>query len=79
MALVEKEFLQRDNPRAGDFKAPPFLPRNKTKGLGLERLGGERYLSQQFMQQEWDHIWTKTWQMVTRVDDLAETRRLLCS
>jgi len=72
MPLVEAEFLQRENPTEGTFRAPPFLPRAKTKGMDLERLGGERYLSQEFMQAEWDHIWTKTWQLATRVDDFEE-------
>ena len=72
MSLVEKEFLARENPRSGSFKAPPFLPRAKNKDLGLERLDGERYLSREFMQAEWEHIWTKTWQLVTRVDDFEE-------
>ncbi len=72
MGKVELEFLNREHPRAGDFKAPPFLPRARTKGLGLERLDGERYLTKEFMQAEWDHIWTKTWQLVTRVEDFPE-------
>lgn len=72
MGQVEREFIQRDNPRAGDFKAPPFLPRIKIKDLGLERLGGERYLDRDFMQQEWDTIWTKTWQLGVRLDELAD-------
>jgi phenylpropionate dioxygenase-like ring-hydroxylating dioxygenase large terminal subunit len=72
MGKVELEFLNREHPRAGDFKAPPFLPRARTKGLGLERLDGERYLTKEFMQAEWDHIWTKTWQLVARVEDFPE-------
>ncbi|NKB98906.1 MAG: Rieske 2Fe-2S domain-containing protein [Pseudomonadales bacterium] len=72
MALVEREFIARENQRVADFKAPPFLPRVKSKGLGLERLGGERYLSQEFMRAEWETIWTKTWQLVTRTDDFEE-------
>ncbi|MDH3643050.1 MAG: aromatic ring-hydroxylating dioxygenase subunit alpha [Gammaproteobacteria bacterium] len=72
MAQVELEFINRENPRTGEFKAPPFIPRAKTKGLGLERLDGERYLSGDFMQEEWQHIWTKTWQLVARADDFEE-------
>ena len=72
MGIVEQEFVRRENPRTGEFKAPPFLPRAKTKGLGLERLDGERYLSKEFMQAEWQHIWTKTWQLGVRLDDFEE-------
>ena len=72
MGVVEQEFIERENPRQGEFKAPPFIPRAKTKGLGLERLDGERYLSAEFMQAEWEHIWTKTWQLAARLDDFEE-------
>lgn len=72
MGRVEHEFLKRPNPRSGQFKAPPFLPRTKYKGLGLERLDGQRYLSPEFMQREWQHVWTKTWQLVTRINDFEE-------
>ncbi len=72
MGQVEKEFIQRDNPCEGEFKAPPFLPRAKQKSLGLDRLDGERYLTSEFMQAEWDSIWTKTWQLGVRADDLDE-------
>lgn len=72
MGKVEREFLDRANAREGSFRAPPFLPRTKVRGLGLERLDGQRYLTNEFMQAEWRHIWTKTWQLVTRVADFDE-------
>ncbi|MGI9327627.1 MAG: aromatic ring-hydroxylating oxygenase subunit alpha [Pseudomonadales bacterium] len=72
MANVEREFLERIDPREGEFKAPPFIPRLKNADLGLEKLEGERYYSPAFMKAEWDKIWTKTWQLVARVDELAE-------
>jgi phenylpropionate dioxygenase-like ring-hydroxylating dioxygenase large terminal subunit len=72
MGKVEREFLSRANPRAGHFRAPPFLPRARNKGLGLERLEGQRFLSGEFMQAEWRHVWTKTWQLVNRVADFEE-------
>jgi phenylpropionate dioxygenase-like ring-hydroxylating dioxygenase large terminal subunit len=72
MAKIEREFLERANPRTGDFKAREFMPRVKSADIGLERIGGERFYTQEFMQAEWDHVWTKTWQVATRVSDLAE-------
>ncbi|HIG43120.1 MAG: aromatic ring-hydroxylating dioxygenase subunit alpha [bacterium] len=72
MATIEKEFLKRPNPRTGDFKAPPFIPRIKQVDIGLEKLDGKRYYSPEFMKAEWDKIWTKTWQLATRVDDFSE-------
>ncbi len=52
MATIEKEFLKRSNPRTGDFKAPPFIPRIKQVDIGLEKLDGKRYYSPEFMQAE---------------------------
>ena len=72
MAQIERDFLERPEPTERAFKAPPFIPRIKNKDLGLERLDGERYFSPAFMNAEWDKIWTKTWQLVTRVDDFDE-------
>jgi len=71
MAKIEQEFMDRPNPRTGEFKAKPFLPRIKINDIGLDRIGGERFFTRKFMQAEWEHVWTKTWQLATRVDDLA--------
>jgi phenylpropionate dioxygenase-like ring-hydroxylating dioxygenase large terminal subunit len=73
VAQIEQEFLERPDPRDGDFKAPPFIPRIKNADLGFEKLQGERYYSPEFMQAEWENIWTKTWQLVARVDEFEET------
>jgi phenylpropionate dioxygenase-like ring-hydroxylating dioxygenase large terminal subunit len=43
-----------------------------SRNLGLERLDGERYLSADFMQAEWENIWTKTWQLGAHLDDFDE-------
>lgn len=72
MAQIEREFLERPEPTERQFKAPPFIPRIKNADLGLEKLDGERYYSPAFMKAEWDKIWTKTWQLVARVDEFTE-------
>lgn len=72
MAKIEQDFLERSGPRGGDFKAPPFIPRIRNADLGLEKLAGERYYSLEFMRAEWENIWTKTWQLVARVDEFSE-------
>lgn len=72
MAQIERDFLDRPDPTEREFKAPPFIPRKQNKDLGLSKLDGERYFSPEFMQQEWEKIWTKTWQLVTRVDEFDE-------
>ncbi|GGD80604.1 aromatic ring-hydroxylating oxygenase subunit alpha [Croceicoccus mobilis] len=35
-------------------------------------LAGERYTSRAFMQAEWDNVWTKSWLVTIRADDIAE-------
>lgn len=35
-------------------------------------LTGERYTSRQFMSQEWENVWTKTWLITIREDDIPE-------
>jgi phenylpropionate dioxygenase-like ring-hydroxylating dioxygenase large terminal subunit len=72
VAAIEQEFMQRDDPRLGEFKAPPFIPRRGNADLGLEKIDGERFHSPEFMQAEWDTIWTKTWQLAARVDEFDE-------
>ena len=72
MAKIEREILARENPRTGKFKAPAFIPRIKNADLGLEKLPGERFYSPEFMRAEWEHIWTKTWQLVIRLDEFSE-------
>ena len=72
MAQIERDILERQNPTEGEFIAPPFIPRVKHVDLGLEKLDGERYFSPAFMQAEWERIWTKTWQLVARVDEFSE-------
>lgn len=72
MAQIEREFLERPEPTERAFKTPPFMPRVKNVDLGLEKLDGERYFSPAFMKAEWDKIWTKTWQLVARVDEFDE-------
>lgn len=70
MAKVENEFLARENPTLRDFQAKPFLPRRPIPDLGFARVDGARFYSTDFMQQEWQHIWTKTWQIAARVSEL---------
>lgn len=72
MAQIERDFLEQLEPLERKFIAPPFIPRARNADLGLEKLEGERYYSPAFMKAEWDKIWTKTWQLVARVDEFSE-------
>lgn len=73
MADIERDFLGRHVDSNAKYKAPPFVPRLKNVDLGVERIKGERYFSPAFMQQEWEKVWTKTWQLVNRADVLDES------
>ncbi|GGC18862.1 (2Fe-2S)-binding protein [Novosphingobium marinum] len=44
---------------------------NVTQGMARP-LGGERYTSREFMEAEWENVWTKTWLLTIRADDIPE-------
>ncbi len=58
MAKIEKDFIERENPTKRDFKAEPFIPRKPIPDLGHEKLDGKRFYSREFMQKEWDSVWS---------------------
>jgi phenylpropionate dioxygenase-like ring-hydroxylating dioxygenase large terminal subunit len=73
MAAIEREWLDSKFPhKNGTFKAPPFLPRKPIPNIGLERIDDKRFHSPEFMLQEWEKIWTKTWQLAVHETDLPE-------
>ena len=72
MADIEEDFLNRDQKDKATFKAPPFVPRRVLKDLGTGKLEGDRYFSHEFMQQEWEKVWKKTWHFVMKVSELDQ-------
>ncbi|MEQ8484197.1 MAG: aromatic ring-hydroxylating dioxygenase subunit alpha [Pseudomonadales bacterium] len=73
MAKIEAEILRRRAPAdEPEYQAKPFLPRKPIPNIGLERVDGERFYSEAFMAEEWEKIWTKTWQIGVRESDLEE-------
>jgi len=74
MAKIEAEIVANrpSQEEQEQFQARPFLPRKPIPNIGLERIDGERYYSEEFMKLEWEHIWTKTWQIGVRESDLPE-------
>ena len=36
-------------------------------------INGERYIAPEFMEREWDHIWTKVWLLVARAPDIPNS------
>ena len=49
-------------------------PRDKHPDPELrgDRISGERYYSKEFMQKEWDHMWTKVWQIAGIASEIPE-------
>ena len=52
----------------------PFTPVDKAPApeLGTDIIAKERYTSADFMQKEWDQLWSKVWLMAGREDDMPE-------
>jgi len=71
MAKIERDFLAARGPQTG-FKTPGFLPRKPIPDIGLMRVDGERFTSREFMEREWTHIWSKTWNVACRASELDE-------
>ena len=55
---------------------PPLHPLARdlstTEWLRGDPIDGERYYSPEFMQREWDHMWTKVWHVAGLVAQLEE-------
>jgi len=71
MAKIEEEFIASRGAQTG-FATPPFLPRKPIPQIGWTRIDGERFHSREFMEREWQHIWSKTWNIGCRVSELDE-------
>jgi phenylpropionate dioxygenase-like ring-hydroxylating dioxygenase large terminal subunit len=71
VAKIEQEFLTARGVQT-DFQAPPFLPRKAIPNIGLERIDGERFHSAEFANGEWEHIWTKTWNIGCHESELPD-------
>lgn len=49
---------------------PGDLPDWPVKDVAAHRLDGYRYTSREFMEQEWEHMWTKVWLLLGREDEI---------
>ena len=73
MPDIEDDLVELAKQQAGrDYPTPSFLPRKPIPNIGLERLEGTRYFDPSFYEAEWEHIFTKTWQVAVHEDDLPE-------
>ena len=51
---------------------PPVMDGGSSRLLRGDPITGDRYYSRDFMQREWDHMWTRVWHIGGRVVELAE-------
>jgi phenylpropionate dioxygenase-like ring-hydroxylating dioxygenase large terminal subunit len=72
MAKIEDRLIEALGPAKKDTQAPAFVPRKPIPAIGYQRIDGERFHSREFMHREWDHVWTKTWNVGCHVSELAE-------
>ena len=61
-----KRTSKKQGPNGTPVKAAP-----KPK-MGTQIIPKERYTSRDYMQQEWDKLWTKVWLLACREEDLPE-------
>lgn len=47
--------------------------------LGYDLIPAERYISREFMQLEWDHVWTKVWLLGGRSEDMPNPGDYICT
>jgi phenylpropionate dioxygenase-like ring-hydroxylating dioxygenase large terminal subunit len=71
MAKIEQDLLSALGQQE-EKQTPPFVPRKPIPQIGYQRIDGERFHSPEFMRREWEHIWTKTWQVGCHVSELSE-------
>ena len=72
MAKIEDRLIEALGADRKDTQAPAFVPRKPIPVIGYQRIDGTRFHNREFMQREWDHIWTKTWNVGCHVSELAE-------
>ena len=70
MEIKREQTIERVDPDANPGGTP--LGKAPDQELGHELVPKERYTSQEFMQQEWDHIWSKVWLLGCREDQIPE-------
>ena len=77
MDVKRKVDIIRVNPK--DW--PKGTPAEKAEDpyLGHDLIPAERYYSPDFMEKEWQHIWTKVWLLAGRSDDIPNAGDYICT
>ena len=77
MDIIRKQTVKRSDPEKHPGGTP--LAKAPRRDLGTEIIPKERYTSVEFMQLEWDKIWTKTWLLGCREDQIPEPGDFICT
>ncbi len=72
MAKIEQSLIKALGTDHPATEAPPFLPRKPIPVIGYQRIDGTRFHSREFMEREWEHVWTKAWHVGCHISELAE-------
>ena len=77
MERIRKNYISRSDPK----KDPHGTPLDKTPdvNLGTNIIPKERYTSADFMEKEWNEIWTKVWLLGCREDQIPEPGDFICT
>jgi phenylpropionate dioxygenase-like ring-hydroxylating dioxygenase large terminal subunit len=73
---MNKKFEERVSimARNGDtWTEPAVMDGGSSEVLRGDVISGDRYWSREFMQKEWDHMWTRVWHIGARVAELMES------
>ena len=77
MEVIRKNKIVRSNAE----KNPKGTPLEKTPeiDLGTQIIPKDRYISNEFMEKEWEKIWTKVWLLGCREDQIPEPGDFICT
>ena len=77
MKVIRKNKIIRSDPKENPNGTP--LEKALDIDLGTQIIPKERYTSKEFMEKEWENIWTKVWLLGCREDQISEPGDYICT
>ena len=77
MDIIRKQTVKRSDPEKHPGGTP--LAKSPQMDLGTEIIPKDRYTSEEFMELEWEKIWTKTWLLGCREDQIPDPGDFICT
>ena len=77
MKVIRKNKIIRSDPKENPNGTP--LEKTLDSDLGTQIIPKERYTSKEYMQKEWENIWTKVWLLGCREDQISEPCDYICT